>query len=108
MLHVGVSLTEEGSVAIARLFECSGWTPDQYDQLIKTVDDRGGFGGRAWPGNVFHWAAATDDGILAVDVSESAEAADRLVGDYLAPVIAELGLSTPKVTQHEVHNYLSR
>jgi hypothetical protein len=95
-------------MAIARLFECPGWTPDQYDQLIKTVDDRGSFGGRAWPGNLFHWATVTNDGILAVDVSESADAADRLVEEVLGPAIAELGLSLPKITEHQVHNYLSR
>lgn len=95
-------------MAIARLFQCSGWTRDQYDELMKTIDDRGGLEGRAWPGNLFHWAAITDDGILAVDVSESAEAADQLVSELLGPVIAELGLSMPEITQHEVHNYLSR
>ena len=94
-------------MAIARLFECPGWTAEQYDLLIKTVDQRSSLGGRAWPGNLFHWAAVTGEGILAVDVSGSREAADRLAQELLAPAVAELGLSMPTVTEHEVHNYLA-
>ena len=95
-------------MAVARVYECKGWTADQYDSLIKTVDSRHGYDGRIWPGNLFHWAAVTDDGILAVDVSESVEVADRLAQELLGPTVAELGLPRPTVTQHTVYGLLSR
>jgi hypothetical protein len=98
----------EELMAIARLFTCRGWTADQYDLLIKTIDTRRGFGGRAWTGNLFHWAALTEDGLLAVDVSESREAADNLAQEVLGPVVAELSLPMPVITEYEVHNYLTR
>ncbi len=94
-------------MALARLFECPGWTAEQYGLLIKTVDRRASLGGRAWRGNLFHWATLTTEGILAVDVSESREAADRLAQDLLAPAVAELGLSMPTITEHEVRNHLA-
>jgi hypothetical protein len=51
-------------MAIARIFEAKGWTPEQYDRLIKAMD----FEGRAGPGVLYHWAARTADGMIAVDV----------------------------------------
>lgn len=95
-------------MTVARLYECKGWSADQYDLLIKTVDSTNGYDGQIWPGNLFHWASVTDDGILAVDVSESVEVADRLAQEVLGPTVAELGLPMPTVTQYEVHNFLSR
>jgi hypothetical protein len=63
--------------------------------------------GRSAPGVLFHWAAATDDGVRAVDVYESREAADRLVQDTIGPIAGGLGLPLPDITEFEVHNLLT-
>jgi hypothetical protein len=56
---------------------------------------------------LFHWAAVTGDGVHAVDVYESREAADRLVQQQVGPIAAELGLAAPDIDEYEVRGYLS-
>lgn len=95
-------------MAIARVFEGKGWTQQQYDELIaKLVADLGLEPGRSAPGVLFHWAASTDDGMRAVDVYESREAADQLVQDHIGPIADALGLPLPDITEFEVHNLLT-
>ena len=95
-------------MAIARVFEGKGWTADQYDDLIKQLVARLDLApGQSAPGVLFHWAAATDDGMRAVDVYETREAADRLVGEAIGPIAADLALPLPDITEYEVHNILS-
>ena len=94
-------------MAIARMFEAKGWTPQHYDEFMaKLVADLGLEPGRAAPGVLFHWAASTADGMRAVDVYESREAADRLVQESIGPIAAGLGLPLPEITEFEVHNLL--
>ncbi|HVT76170.1 MAG TPA: hypothetical protein VHD87_04005 [Acidimicrobiales bacterium] len=95
-------------MTIARVFEAKGWTAAQYDELIaKLVADLGLAPGRSAPGVLFHWAAATDEGMRAVDVYESREAADTLVQDHIGPIAGALGLPLPEITELEVHNFLA-
>ena len=95
-------------MAVARMFHGKGWTGAQYDELIERLVAQLGLPpGRSAPGVLFHWAAATDDGMQAVDVYESREAADRLVGETIAPIAGELGLPLPEITELDVHNMLS-
>ena len=89
-------------MAIARVFECKGWTSGQYDELIAR-----GFGGRSGSGVLFHWATGTDDGMRAIDVYESREAADALARDQIGPLAQQLGLPMPEITEYDVHNYLT-
>jgi hypothetical protein len=89
-------------MAIAREFECRGWTPQQYDTLIERMD----LGGYSAPGVLFHWAAQTPHGMRAVDVYESREAADRLAQQLIAPLAQELGLPMPEITEFEVYAIL--
>jgi hypothetical protein len=94
-------------VAIARVFDGKGWTADQYDELIRRLS--AGLGlepGQSAPGVLFHWAAETADGIRAVDVYETREAADRLVGETIGPLVGELALPMPEVSEYEVHGLL--
>jgi hypothetical protein len=42
----------------------------------------------------------------AVDVYESREAADKLVGETIGPLVGELGLPMPDINEYEVHNVL--
>ncbi|HEU5378175.1 MAG TPA: hypothetical protein VFV38_22365 [Ktedonobacteraceae bacterium] len=88
-------------MTIARVFDGKGWTPQQYDTLIKRIN--GGYS--APPGVLYHWAAATSEGMYAVDVYENREAADRL-GEMLGPLVDELGFSMPTVSEFEVYTIL--
>jgi hypothetical protein len=90
-------------MAIARVFDGKGWTPDQYDALIAKM----GLGGKAAPGVLFHWAAPTEDGMRAVDVYESREAADRVIQEKVGPAAAELGLPLPQISEYEIHAVLT-
>jgi len=95
-------------MAIARMFEGKGWTAEQYDELIaKLVADLGLEPGRSAPGVLFHWAAATDDGMRAVDVYASRQAADQLVQEHIGPIADALGLPLPDISEFEVHNLLT-
>lgn len=89
-------------MAIARTFEGRGWTVAQYEKLIEKMD----LGGHTAPGVLFHWAAKTADGVRAVDVYESREAADRLVQEKVGPISVELRLPTPEISELEVHAIL--
>ena len=94
-------------MAIVRTFEAKGWTIDDYDELMRQLIAQLGLRpGKPAPGVLFHWAAATDDGMRAVDVYESREAADRLVGERIGPIAGELGLAPPEITELDVHNHL--
>lgn len=88
---------------IAREFTGRGWTVEDYDNLITKMD----LDGRSAAGVVFHWAAVTDEGVHAVDVYESREAADALVAEKIAPISAELGLTPPDVREYAVHSTLA-
>jgi hypothetical protein len=88
---------------IAREFTGKGWTGEQYDSLIEKMN----LDGHSAPGVLFHWAATTDDGVHAVDVYESHEAADRLVQDRVGPIVAELGLPAPQIREYAVRNLLT-
>ena len=90
-------------MAIARVFDGKGWTAEQYDELIGRMN----LGGRAGPGVLFHWAAQTGDGMRAVDVYESREAADELAQSRIGPLVAELGLPMPEISEYDVHAYLT-
>ena len=93
-------------MAVARIFDGKGWTAEQYDDLLKRLLDGLGRGRRTAPGVFFHWSAATEDGMRAVDVYETREAADILAGQ-IGPIAAELGLAMPDITEFEVHDYLT-
>jgi hypothetical protein len=90
-------------MTVARIFECKGWTAEQYDELIARMD----LGGRSAPGVLFHAAGPTEAGFRVVDVYASQEAADRLATEKVVPIAMDLGLAPPEVTQFEVHNILS-
>jgi hypothetical protein len=93
-------------MAIARVFDGKGWRAGQYDELLQRLLDQLGQGRRTAPGVLFHWSAATDAGMRAVDVYESRDAADALAGQ-IGVIAAELGLAMPEVNEFEVHDYLT-
>lgn len=98
-------------MAIVAVFEVSGMTRDQYEQSTDRVT-----GGRGpvtksddWPvpGLISHTSAPMPDGWLVVDVWESEEAFQRF-GEFIIPVLRELGAPevTPKI--YPVHTVVTR
>lgn len=93
-------------MAIAAILDFNGATLDQYDQVIEKM----GFtpGGKGAPGGLFHWVAATDDGIRVVDVWETREQFERFADEQIGPYTQEVGIpGPPEVTVYEVHNHLT-
>ena len=90
---------------VAFIMEFEGGTLDQYDRVIELM----GFA----PGGVgpedahFHWATATDDGLMVTDVWTSDEAFQAFAAEKIGPFTAEVGLDEPKIRRHEVHNHLT-
>jgi hypothetical protein len=63
-------------------------------------------GGEGPPGALFHWVAATDDGIRVVDVWESEEQFDSFAAEQLGPFSQQAGFpSPPEMSRHEVHSH---
>ena len=93
-------------MALARVFEGKGWTAQQYDQLMERLLGRLNRGRRTAPGVLFHWASERPDGMYVVDVYEGREQADRLVQEQVGPIVQEMQLSMPQITEYEVRNFL--
>ncbi len=93
-------------MAMAFEMKFAGGTTDQYDKVIGKM----GFSkeGTGAPGGLFHWAAATDEGLLIVDVWDSQEIFDRFAQEQIGPYTQEVGLPTPEIRGYQVHNYLSK
>jgi len=93
-------------MAIARVFDANGWTSQQYVKLIAGLNERMNLGGHSAPGVLYHWAAPTPEGMRAVDVYENRQAADRLAQEHIGPLVQELGLSMPTISEFEIHSIL--
>src|SRR5437762_2858170 len=73
------------------LMEWDGVTPDQYAQVLRTLDldktpPRGG---------VFHAAGFTGGVMYVVDIWESQQMFERFQADRLTPAVENAGLTTP-------------
>ena len=92
-------------MTVAIVMEFDGGTLEQYDQVIQKM----GFEphGPGAPDAQFHWVAKTPDGLLITDVWDSPEAFQAFADTQIGPITAEFGLNPPKLTFHDVHNYLT-
>jgi hypothetical protein len=93
-------------MAIAAVLEFEGATLDQYDQVIQRM----GFSpsGPGGPGGLFHWVEKTDSGIRVTDVWESKDHFEKFAAEQIGPHTQAVGVpGPPKITFHEVHNYLT-
>jgi hypothetical protein len=89
------------AVAIEMVFR--GGTLAQYDEVMRMMD----LGDTPPAGALFHWVAATDDGIKVVDVWETLDQFNRFAGEHIMPNAAKAGFDgPPETTTHEVHNHL--
>ncbi|MDE8586196.1 hypothetical protein [Arthrobacter sp. NQ4] len=93
-------------MAVAIIMEFDGSTLEQYDEINKKMGLTPGGPGPA--GSISHWATATDKGFQVTDVWESREQFDTFAQEKIGPLSMELGFAAPpKLTFHEVHNYLT-
>ena len=90
-------------MAVAFEMNFKGATLEQYDHVMELMGLSAG--GPGPEGVVFHWAAATDDGLRVVDVWESAAAYNKFAQEQIGPFSAQVGIAgPPEVTSYEVHN----
>ena len=86
-------------MAIVRVYDFSGGTLAQYDQVMEQ------FGNELAPGNLLHAAGAFGGGFRAVDVFASREVAES-VAPMVAQAAQQVGLAPPDVWEFETHNLL--
>jgi hypothetical protein len=91
-------------MAVGLILDFKGGTLDQYDQIVERMD----LGGKVPPGAIFHWVAATDDGIRVVDVWEDRATFDKFAQEKIGPFSAEVGAPQPEITEYAVHNTLAQ
>lgn len=93
------------AVGVELVFQ--GATLDQYDQVISKM----GFtpnGPGASDGGMFHWAAATADGIRVTDVWETIEQFQQFAEEQIRPITLAVGFSSePEITVTAVHNHFT-
>lgn len=90
-------------MAVGLIIDFEGATLEQYEKVNELMGTTGGLP----EGGVFHWAAATDDGLRVVDVWESREAFDKFAEEKIGPASAEAGIQgPPQISEYQVHNIL--
>jgi hypothetical protein len=87
-------------MAVVMSMKWSGVTPDQYEQVRRSVD----WEGDTPEGAIFHVAGFDDDGLRVVDLWESAEQGQAFVGSRLMPATREMGVEgEPEVELYPAH-----
>jgi hypothetical protein len=97
------SIQEGIAVAVAIEMVFRGATLAQYDDVMQMMD----LGDTPPEGAIFHWVAATPEGIKVVDVWETMDQFNRFAGENIMPNTQKAGIEAPpEMTTHEVHNHL--
>ena len=92
------------SVAIEMSFK--GGTLAQYDRVLELMGLTPG--GAGPPGALFHWAAATEDGIRVVDVWTSKEQYEEFAEKQIGPFAQQAGFAgPPELAFFDVHSYFT-
>ncbi len=86
------------------MMEFDGFTTADYDRVDEVL--RGAGRERLPDGLISHAAGVTDDGIVIVDVWESAEALERGIAEELGPAMQEAGIPPAQPTVLPVHDHL--
>jgi NAD dependent epimerase/dehydratase family enzyme len=89
-------------MAVGLILDYRGGTLAQYDRISEMMP-----GGREGAGVIFHWVAATDDGVRVVDVWEDRATFDKFDEETLGPFSADVGIPQPEITEYEVHKMLA-
>ena len=91
-------------MALGFYFSPSGFTPENYDEVIRRLEEAGA---GAPEGRSNHFALETDGEIQVFDVWESQEAFEAF-GATLVPIMAELGADPGQPMVARVHNVIDR
>jgi hypothetical protein len=92
-------------MAVAFKMKFEGATLEQYDRVMELMGLEKG--GTSPEGAIFHWVAATDDGIIVVDVWETDEQFNKFAEEQIGPYSQQAGFpDPPKVTRYAVYNTL--
>ncbi len=93
-------------MAVGVVMEFDGGTLEQYDDVIRRMGLTPK--GDAPAGALFHWSAATADGIRVTDVWESQEQFERFAAAEIGPHTVAAGIPGPPRTQFaQAHSYLT-
>jgi hypothetical protein len=93
-------------MTVAIVMDFKGATLDQYDKVAELMHVTPGGPGPA--GSMFHWVAATADGIVVTDVWKTREEFEKFAQEQIGPFTKEAGFAgPPELTFYEVHNYMS-
>ena len=92
---------------IAFVMNFKGATSAQYDALnVEMSFEPGGPGAS---GELFHWVAETDDGLLVTNVFDSEASSAKFLEERLVPAALKIGFAAePDVTVHPIHCYLTQ
>jgi hypothetical protein len=90
---------EETPVAIGMIIDFPGGTQEQYEAVLEQLN----LGGRMAPGGIFHAAGPIDGGWRVVDVWESQQAFDILLGERLEQALRNAGMPSPEVATWPVY-----
>ena len=88
-------------MAVVLLIEVPGGTIEQYDSVVRQLEEGGGHLGE---GQTFHVSGPTDDGFMVVDVWNSRVDFDRFIQGRLGEAIQAAGVPEPQVREIPVHN----
>jgi hypothetical protein len=92
-------------MAIGVVMDFPGATLAQYDEVIARMGLTPG--GDTAPGALFHWVAATPDGITVTDVWQTRELFDAFANEQIGPITMEVGFpGPPAMTFFDVHSHL--
>jgi hypothetical protein len=88
-------------MAVVMYMEWDGLTPEQYDQVRRSVD----WEGNAPDGAVLHVPWFVDGGLRVVDVWDSPEHFQKFVDERLTPGVQEAGVEgEPRVEFNTLHS----
>jgi heme-degrading monooxygenase HmoA len=89
-------------MAVVMKMVAAGATPEQYDELNEAL----GVKDDAPDGLIMHMAGHTDDGMMVVDVWESAEKLQAFFDDRLGAALAASPMNPSEPEIHQLHNMI--
>jgi hypothetical protein len=88
-------------MAVCLVIEVPGGTTEQYDSVVRQLEEGGGHLGE---GQTFHVSGPTDDGFIVVDVWNSRDDFDRFMQGRLGEALQAAGVPQPQIREIPVHN----
>jgi len=93
-------------MAVVIVMDFKGATLEQYDKVAELMHLTPE--GSGPEGSLFHWVAATDDGIIVTDVWKTREQFEKFAQEHIGPLTAEAGFpGPPALTFYELHNHMT-